>query len=55
MMTKLTALVLALAYIGFAWYGFISDCINTRWGWVVAEIATGSFLAMCRGVYIFLH
>lgn len=52
-MTKLIALILVVAYFGFAIYGFISDCIANRWGWVVAEVFTGSFVAMCRGVYIF--
>lgn len=52
-MTKLIALLITLAYIGFALYGFITDCITRNWGWVVAEVFTGSFLAMCRGVYIF--
>ena len=52
-MVKVISLLLMLAYSGFALYGFISDCINMRWGWVVAEIFTGSFLAMCRGLYLF--
>lgn len=54
-MKFLIALALVLAYGGFALYGFITDCITRNWGWVVAEVFTGSFLAACRGLYIFFH
>jgi len=48
-MGKLIFLVL---YCGFSLYGFIADCVAERWGWVVAELFTGSLLAALRGVYL---
>ena len=47
------AAIISTVYALFALGGFITDAINCRWGWVVAEVFTGSLVAGLRGLYLF--